>query len=220
MPGTPWLFFLLPNVLFPFFPVVDRSAFERGVVRRADGKSRSAHRSRVGSARLLHLICYRAVYYYLAIAPADVVDAATWVQFAFSTFLSLFAGFRPVPPDRRDPALFGFKLRSPTIIICFRKTQPIPWRREHLLKDFMQKLFYYPAATWLTKRGCGGGFSHADHSLGGPGDLVSARLHVVLAAGRFLVDVHRRHLLVYFGHPDDDHPARSQIETGAAVKRA
>src|SRR5262249_52598047 len=63
-------FFLLPNVVFPFFPVVDYSTFRRTYY--DDDQHQIYQKGLAWILRgIIHLIVYRYVNYYLAMAPQD-----------------------------------------------------------------------------------------------------------------------------------------------------
>lgn len=79
-------FFLLPNVCFPLFPVVD---FKR---LRKTYYDRPGHQIYQRGARWMlrgvyQLLLYRLVYHHLAIDPATVSDAWEVARYIFSAFL-------------------------------------------------------------------------------------------------------------------------------------
>src|SRR5262245_52649929 len=79
-------FFLLPNVCFPLFPVVDYKTY-----RRTYYDSDRFEIYQVGmlwiARGLVHLLLYRFVYYYCVIPAAEVSSPADLARFMVSTFL-------------------------------------------------------------------------------------------------------------------------------------
>jgi hypothetical protein len=79
-------FFLLPNVCFPLFPVVDYKTFRRGYYDRV-----AFHTYQVGAdwitRGIIHLILYRFVYYYMALAPSDVTRPQDLLRYMVANFL-------------------------------------------------------------------------------------------------------------------------------------
>jgi hypothetical protein len=79
-------FFMLPNVCFPLFPVVDYKTFCRTY---DDGDPHRTYQTGVDwiTRGVVHLILYRIVYYYVAISPAEVQGPAQLLQFVVGSFL-------------------------------------------------------------------------------------------------------------------------------------
>lgn len=73
IPRTLGYFFMLPNVTFPLFPLVDYKVFERTYYE-TDAWAIYQRGVQWIARGLLHLVLYRMVYYYLAMDPADVAD--------------------------------------------------------------------------------------------------------------------------------------------------
>ena len=72
-------FFMLPNVCFPLFPVIDYKTFRRQYLDR-DAFEIHLHGITWIVRGLTHLLLYRIVYYYFTLAPHEVIDADTLVQ--------------------------------------------------------------------------------------------------------------------------------------------
>jgi hypothetical protein len=81
-------FFMLPNVCFPLFPVVDYKGFRRGYY---DAEAIEIYqRGALWIVRgVVQLILYRVVYFHLAIAPASVDGLAALFSTAWSVSLYL-----------------------------------------------------------------------------------------------------------------------------------
>ena len=155
--GTPlqrWsYFFLLPNACFPLFPVVDYKAFCRGYY----DKDRHAihHVGIVWIFRgVLQLLLYRVVYQVLVSDPASVSNVAElWQYFTwpFLLYLRVSGQFHIIIGILR---LFGFNLPETHHAYFLASSFTDFWRRINIYwKDFMMKVFYYPAFFALRRRG-------------------------------------------------------------------
>ena len=146
-------FFLLPNVVFPFFPVVDYTAFRRMYY--DEGEFAIYQRGVRWMVRgALQLIAYRFVYHYLAIpttAVHTVADLAQYMVATFMLYIRVSGQFHLVTGMLH---LFGFNL-PPTHNRYFLSSSITDfWRRINIYwKDFMLKLVFYPAYFRLKKRG-------------------------------------------------------------------
>src|SRR5206468_1890066 len=79
-------FFLLPNVVFPLFPVVDYSTFRRTYL--DDDELRIYQRGMNWIWRgTLQLLLYRIVYYYLVISPNEISNLNDLTRFIVANFL-------------------------------------------------------------------------------------------------------------------------------------
>ena len=138
-------FFLLPNVCFPLFPVVDYKTFRRTY------SDRDAFETyQVGVNWMLrgvtHLILYRIIYYYVALAPSEVVTLRDLVQYLVSNFLLYLRVSGQFHIIIGMLHLFGFNLPETNHKYCLSSSFTDFWRRINIYwKDFMLKVFYYPA---------------------------------------------------------------------------
>lgn len=157
VPGSPLhalaYFFMLPNVCFPLFPVVDYKTFRRNYF--DDDAYRIYQLGIDWMVRgVIHLILYRYVYYYLTLAPSEVADPADLSQYLVSNFLlylRVSGSFHLVIGLMH---LFGFRLPETHNRYLLASSFTDFWRRINIYwKDFMQKIFYYPAVFRL--RGLG-----------------------------------------------------------------
>jgi len=146
-------FFLLPNACFPLFPVVDFKTF-----RRAQDDDDRYWISQVGirwmTRGVIHLVLYRLVYLYVTIAPSDVAtawDVARFVVSGFALYLRVSGIFHLVVGMLH---LFGFNLPETHHLYFLSSGINDLWRRINIYwKDFMMKLFFYPAYFKLRRRG-------------------------------------------------------------------
>ena len=146
-------FFMLPNVCFPLFPVVDYKTFRRNYY---DIDPHKIYQTGIEwmTRGVIHLILYRYVYYYLTLAPAEVTRPREFVQFAITTFLlylRISGQFHLIVGMLH---LFGFRLPETHHRYCFSSSFTDFWRRINIYwKDFMMKIFYYPMYFRLRGRG-------------------------------------------------------------------
>ncbi len=153
---------------------------------------------------VIHLLLYRVVYYYLTLAPSEVHgpgDLAQYMVANFLLYLRVSGLFHLIVGMLH---LFGFRLPETHHQYFLASSFTDFWRRINIYwKDFMLKVFYYPAYFRLKPLGNTAALVARD-AVRLPDDLVPARLPVVLAA---------RHLpLRLAGHPllGDPRPARGR----------
>lgn len=157
VPGTPVqalaYFFMLPNACFPLYPVVDFKAF------RNSHYGDDAYRTyQVGIdwivRGVIHLLLYRVVYYHFTLAPSEVSTPADLTQYLITNFLLYLrvSGLFHVIVGMLY--LFGFRLSETHNRYLLASSFTDFWRRINIYwKDFMQKVFYYPAVFRLRKLG-------------------------------------------------------------------
>ncbi len=152
-PGALSYFFLLPNPVFPFFPVVDYKTFRRSYYTEDVGKI-----YQTGIAWMVRgvvqLILYRFVYYYLTISPEEIQTSAQLTRYVVSNYglyLRVSGTFHIIVGMLH---LFGFNLPLSNNAYFLASSFTDYWRRVNIYwKDFMLKLFYYPSYFWLRKFG-------------------------------------------------------------------
>ena len=138
-------FFLLPNVVFPLFPIVDYATFRRTYYNSEKYVSYQTGITWIARG-VTHLLLYRLVYYYLLTGPTDVTSFWSLFRYIVSNFLlilRLSGQFHVVVGILH---LFGFNL--PEIMhrywLAFSFSEF--WRRANIYwKDFMQKTVFFPA---------------------------------------------------------------------------
>jgi len=138
-------FFLLPNVAFPLFPVVDYSTFCRTYY--DDDQYRIYQRGlRWIFWGAVHLLIYRCINYYWLIGAEGVKDTATLVQYMAANYLYVIRLSGQFHLAVGILHLFGFNL--PRIMERYLLATDFTdyWRRVNVYwKEFIQKVFYYPA---------------------------------------------------------------------------
>ncbi len=137
-------FFLLPNVVFPFFPVVDYSTFRRTYY--DDDQHRIYQKGLQWLFRgVLHLILYRYVNYYLVIAPENVTNTVELVRYVISNFalyLQISGQFHLIVGLL---LLFGFNLPETHHLYFLASSFTDLWHRINIYwTGFMMKVFFYP----------------------------------------------------------------------------
>jgi D-alanyl-lipoteichoic acid acyltransferase DltB (MBOAT superfamily) len=146
-------FFMLPNVCFPLFPVVDYTRFRRNYF---DSDAYEIYQTGVRwmIRGVMQLIAYRIVYLHLTIAPAEVTDGLTLLQYLITTFLlylQISGQFHLIVGMLH---LFGFNLPETNNNYLLASSFNDFWRRINIYwKDFMLKVFYYPIYFQLRRMG-------------------------------------------------------------------
>lgn len=146
-------FFLLPNVVFPLFPVVDFATFRRTYYDRepADIYQRGIDWMARG---VIHLLIYRAVYQHLTIPPSEVTSGADLVRYMSATFLLYLRVSGTFHLIVGMMHLFGFRMPETHRFFYLASSFTDFWRRINIYwKDFMMKLVFYPTYFPLRKRG-------------------------------------------------------------------
>src|SRR5438874_1265744 len=146
-------FFMLPNACFPLFPVVDYKAFQRNYY--DDDAYRTYQVGVDWMVRgVIHLILYRFVYYHVTLAPSEVTGPAQLFQFLvanFALYLRVSGLFHLIVGMLY---LFGFRLPETHNQYFLASSFTDFWRRINIYwKEFMLRIFYYPAVFRLRKWG-------------------------------------------------------------------
>ena len=146
-------FFMLPNLVFPLFPVVDYQTFRRTYY---DRDAREIHQRGLLwiSRGLVHLLLYRIIYHEVVGDADAVATLGDLVQFTLGTFLlylrvsgqfHLIVGFLH---------LFGFRLPETHKLYYLATSFTELWRRINIYwTDFMMKTIFYPAYFKVKRRG-------------------------------------------------------------------
>jgi D-alanyl-lipoteichoic acid acyltransferase DltB (MBOAT superfamily) len=146
-------FFLPPNPIFPFFPVVDFTTFGRSYY---NAEALEIYQRGVNWALrgVIHLLLYRVVYHYFTLSPESLSSPAQFLQFLianFALYLRISGLFHLITGLL---LLFGFNLHETHSRFYFANSFIDFWRRINIYwKDFMQKIFFNPAFSRLKKLG-------------------------------------------------------------------
>jgi len=156
-PSTVWqslsYFFMLPNACFPLFPVVDYKTFRRNYY---DDDAYRIYQIGVDwiVRGVIHLILYRVVYYHFTLAPSEVHNPGDLAQYLVSNFLLYLRVSGQFHLIVGMLYLFGFRLPETHHKYYLASSFTDFWRRINIYwKDFMLKVFYYPAYFKLRRLG-------------------------------------------------------------------
>lgn len=137
-------FFMLPNLCFPLFPIVDYKTFvQEQYAEDADIIIHDAIRKMLRG--VLQLLAYRVVYLYLTPSPVFLygpVDSLHYIVTAYLAVLRLSGLFHFAAGTLQ---LFGYKLPPVFNNFFILRSFTEIWRRTNIYwKDFVTKIFFYP----------------------------------------------------------------------------
>jgi alginate O-acetyltransferase complex protein AlgI len=146
-------FFLLPNICFPLFPVIDYKTFARNYFN--DEPLLIYQKGLAWIFRgIVQLVLWRLVYYHYYLQPGEVAsgtDIVRFMVFNFLLYLRVSGQFHLVIGLLH---LFGFNLPETNRRYALASSFTDYWRRVNIYwKDFIMKLFYYPASFRLKSWG-------------------------------------------------------------------
>ncbi len=146
-------FFMLPNVCFPLFPVVDYKTF-CSTYYNEDWPAIYQNGLRWMFRGVVQLLLYRIIYQF---APLDVyklssaLDAAGCILGMYLLYLRVSGTFHLIVGLLH---MFGFNLPETHHLYYFATSFTDFWRRINIYwKDFVMKLFFYPTHFKLRKMG-------------------------------------------------------------------
>jgi D-alanyl-lipoteichoic acid acyltransferase DltB (MBOAT superfamily) len=146
-------FFMLPNLAFPLFPVIDYQTFQRTYYDREE--TTIYEQGLLWIARgLVHLLLYRFVYHSVLNDPVDVVTLGDLAQFMLGTlllYLRVSGQFHLIVGLLH---LFGFRLPETHKLYYLAHSFTELWRRINIYwTDFMMKAVFYPTYFKVKKLG-------------------------------------------------------------------
>ncbi len=146
-------FFLLPNVCFPLFPVLDYKTFGRTYYN--DDPYQIYQKGVQWMLRgVSHLIIYRLIYYHFTLSLVYVEDIGSLGQFLVSNYLMYIRISGQFHLIIGMLCLFGFNLPETHHLYYLASSFNDYWRRINIhWKDFMMKVFYYPVFFKLRRWG-------------------------------------------------------------------
>lgn len=137
-------FFMLPNVCFPMYPVVDYQAFNRNYYDESPWKIYQIGVKWIFRG-IIHLLLYRLISQNLLIEAALVTNAADLVRYMISTYLlylQISGQFHIIVGMLH---LFGFNLPETHHLYFLSSSFTDFWRRINIYwKDFILKIFFNP----------------------------------------------------------------------------
>ena len=151
--GSMAYFFMLPNLAFPLFPVVDYQTFRRTYYDRGDIMIYEQGLLWI-TRGLVHLLLYRIVYQSFLGDPADVATLGDLVQLMLGTFLLYLRVSGQFHLIVGILHLFGFRLPETHNLYYLSHSFTELWRRINIYwKDFMMQVVFYPAYFKLKRLG-------------------------------------------------------------------
>jgi hypothetical protein len=154
-------FFMVPNVCFPFFPVVDFKTFQTSWYN--DDEWKIYQRGIVWIVRgITHLLLYRLIRVNL-VPDADNLQSfqqlAIFAVTNYALYLQVSGQFHIITGLLH---LFGFNLPRTHHNFFLASSFSDIWRRINIYwKDFMSKMFFFPAFFFLRQRGSSAGIAIA-----------------------------------------------------------
>lgn len=137
-------FFMLPNLVFPLFPVIDYLTFRRTYFDRDENEIYEQGLSWMVRG-VVHLLLYRLVYYNLLTDPSNVFTLGDLVQYMLATlllYLRVSGQFHLIVGMLH---LFGFRLPETHKLYYLSHGFTELWRRINIYwTEFMMKLVFYP----------------------------------------------------------------------------
>jgi len=137
-------FFMLPNVCFPLFPIVDYKNFTRQYY---DAAYAQIHHNAIKKIfrGVLHLVVYRFVYYYLVPSPTEVNDLSGLLQYITFSYLLILRLSGMFHLALGITGLFGFNLPEIFNNYLLASSFSDLWRRINIYwREFVVKIFYQP----------------------------------------------------------------------------
>ena len=146
-------FFLLPNVCFPLFPVVDFQVYKRSFYN--DEDTSIYQKGVLWIFRgLTHLLFYRIVYLHLVPDPAEITGLFSVLTFFLTTYLLYLRISGQFHIIIGVLCLFGYNLPETHHLYYLADSFNDYWRRINIYwKDFMTKILFYPIFVKLRKFG-------------------------------------------------------------------
>jgi hypothetical protein len=146
-------FFLLPNVAFPLFPVIDFNTFKRTYYNK-EPYAIYQHGVTTLFWGVVHLLAYRYVNYYLTLPVSSVSTISDLLRYMLTTFLLYLQVSGKFHLIVGILHLFGFNLPVTHHLYYLASSFTDFWRRINIYwKDFMLTIFYYPIYFRFRKQG-------------------------------------------------------------------
>lgn len=146
-------FFLLPNVCFPFFPIVDYKTFCRSSYNQESLEIYQRGLNRI-LAGIVQILLARFVYHYIVIDPMAVTDKTTLLRYLTADYFLYLKIAGQFDLCIGILLLFGFNLPKTNNYFYFSTSLVDFWRRANIYwKNFMMNLVYYPVYFKVRKLG-------------------------------------------------------------------
>lgn len=146
-------FFLLPNLVFLIFPVVDYNTFVRNHYSKPAFETYQRGLYMMANG-LFHLFLYRLIYFYLLPAPNEVDSVYTLMQYMVASYALIVRLAGIFHFSVGVICLFGFYLPPSFNLYFLANGFSDIWRRINIYwRDFVTKVFYFPIYFRLKKYG-------------------------------------------------------------------
>lgn len=146
-------FFMLPNLVFLLFPIIDYRAYAETYYQRPAIEIYRKGLIRISTGLVL-LMIHRVMYYYCSVDPMDVRTLSDFLSYAFISYLLIIQIVGMFMICIGWVTLFGFDLPPIFGNFFFAKGFSDLWRRiNHYWRDFIIKVFYFPLFFRMRKRG-------------------------------------------------------------------
>ena len=146
-------FFMLPNVCFPLFPLVDYKQF-RGMYYNQDSLRIYQRGIQWIFRGIYQLLIYRLVYIHLTLDPALVEGGAAFIQYSVSSFLLYLRVSGTFHLATGLMLLFGFNLPETHHQYYLASSFTDFWRRINIYwKDFMRRIVFNTTNFYLRRFG-------------------------------------------------------------------
>lgn len=146
-------FFMLPNICFLLYPVIDYRTFQRSHYNADDVEI--YQKGALWILRgLVHLLLYRAVYGIISPSPASVHNFGDVLEYMLATYLLYLRISGQFHLIVGVLCLFGFNLPETHRLFYLASGFNDFWRRINIYwKDFMMKIVYYPVFVRVRRLG-------------------------------------------------------------------
>ena len=139
-------FFMLPNVCFPLFPLVDYKTF---CTTYFNDETPRIYQTGVRwlFRGVVHLLLYRVIYQFVQEDPLQIHDLGGVAQFMLTTYLLYLRVSGQFHLIVGVLHLFGFNLPETHHLYLLASSFTDLWRRINIYwKDFIQKVFFFPVS--------------------------------------------------------------------------
>lgn len=145
-------FFLLPNLVFLLFPIIDYRNYVETYYARPSVEIYRKGIFRITMGIVL-LMIHRIVYYYWSIPPGDVKNLTTLIGYNFISYFLIIQIVGMFQICVGWVTLFGYDLNAIFENFFFAKGFSDLWRKiNHYWRDFIMKTFYFPVFFRLRKK--------------------------------------------------------------------
>ena len=137
-------FFLLPNLVFFIFPIVDYKTFIRNYYDR-QSKANITQGLKWMFTGVIHLLVYRLLYYYVIPSPEEVNNIYSLLYYMFISYALIIRLSGLFHFSAGVICLFGFNIPETFNNYFLARNFSELWRKINIYwKDFVMKIFYYP----------------------------------------------------------------------------